>query len=238
MTMKNHWDDIAEIRKYQIENHKDITFSKLFLPYFINIISSHHHDSILEIGCGTGHMAKHIIECTSPKVYVGIENSKKMFSIAKETNSSNYASIIQTSIFEYNSSHTYDIIISHLCLHAIDNIELLFDKVLTLLNKRGIFIFSIPHPCFFHEYKNIFDNFEYKKISKTFFNLSITNDPQKMPSIPYIHRPLEFYIKSILQKKLLLVDFDENFPQQNIMHLYKTSFTKPHYATFICQKNN
>ncbi|MBQ3171053.1 MAG: methyltransferase [Mailhella sp.] len=201
--MKNHWDDIAEIRKYQIENHKDITFSKLFLPYFINIISSHHHDSILEIGCGTGHMAKHIIECTSPKVYIGIENSKKMFSISEITNSSNHATIIQESIFNYNSSHTYDIIISHLCLHVIDNIEMLFDKVLTLLNKNGIFIFSIPHPCFFNEYKNIFNNFEYRKIAKTFFNLSITNDTKKNATHTIYSSPSRILYKINIAEKLI-----------------------------------
>ena len=234
--MTSSWDNVAELRRKQIESNCDITFSSLFVPYFLNMISKYPHQNIFEIGCGTGHMAKAICENLSPCSYTAVEPSKGMYSIACDVNSQTKAIIINKSIFEYKDNCEYDIIFSHLCLHAIDDIEKLFSKVYNITKNKGIFIFSIPHPCFYNEHKNIFNDFKYTKIQKTYFSLSITNDHNKTSPIPYIHRPIEYYIKTLLLKKFHLIEFSEIFPKSEIMKLYRKKFDKPHYIAFICQK--
>jgi SAM-dependent methyltransferase len=229
--MINRWDVAATIRKYQIESGLDLTFSHIFVPYFQTLVKELKPITVLEIGSGTGHMAKELILFCD--YYVGVEPSKTMFDISLDVIASKKIKMVNCCIEDYVPKSTFDFVYSHLCAHVIDNIDVFLSKISVCVNDFGHWSFSIPHPCFYNDYKKIFDeNYAYMDIQKTEFNLTITKHDRLIEKVPYIHRPLEFYINKINENKLILSGIDEIYPEKEVQLLYGTVWDKPRYLVF------
>ena len=237
--MENKWCNIAEIRREQIENDLDLTFSKIFIPYFTKKIYEISPDNVLEIGSGTGHLAKNIKGYTLS--YVAIEPSLNMFRISKEVlQDADNVNILNIG-FEYLSHEKkYQLILCHLCIQTISNMGMFFEKLNNLLGIEGRAIFTLPHPCFYNSYKKFFSDEEYnynKNLYKE-VSFSITNDPEHLISnIPYYHRPISDYINAISSAKLTILSFDEIYPSNEVEVLYNIPWNVPRYCSFtVCKK--
>ena len=80
---------------------------------FINLLDLDKNKTVLEIGCGTGRIAKKIVDLS--KIYVGIDVSQKTINVArdhfkKETN----ATFIDGNFLNYDFTKMYDVIRSTL----------------------------------------------------------------------------------------------------------------------------
>jgi ubiquinone/menaquinone biosynthesis C-methylase UbiE len=60
--MFHDWPHAGEVRRRQIESGKDVTFTRIFLPYYRELVAKINPRRALEIGCGTGHLAKSLAE--------------------------------------------------------------------------------------------------------------------------------------------------------------------------------
>ena len=236
--MENSWGLISNLRKSQIESGNDITFSDLFIPYYKRLFSLLPHKKILEIGCGTGHMAQALINVLNPTLFIALDESKEMIQLARKVNRDVGIEILEVDYLNFSSVHKFDLIYSHMCLQTIEEIEAVIEKSSKLLTKNGYFIFSIPHPCFYNLYKGIFpeESFEYKRKTKTFFELTITNSSQKSNPIPYIHRPLETYF-NIVGAHFQKIQLEEIFPTIDVMAKYEKAFKYPHYIMIKCSNS-
>ena len=78
------WCELSTIRKVQIESNKDITFSKVFVPKYLEKLSNYSGKKIIEIGCGTGHLAKELISSIEFENYIALEPSLGMYEKAKD----------------------------------------------------------------------------------------------------------------------------------------------------------
>lgn len=119
-----------------------------------------------------------------------------MYEIAKTVLHSENVHLEHTDSFNHKTEDKYDCAYSHMCAHTIKNLEDFFLSISRNLKNKGDFIFSIPHPCFYHEYKDYFlDEYSYMTTRSKNINLIISLDKARiMPNIPYIHRPLSSYI--------------------------------------------
>lgn len=80
--MSSPWDIFASLRRNQIESGKDLTFSRVFVPLFKELIGSLNPDSILEAGVGTGHLALELQGLSAR--YVGVDPSNGMIGEARD----------------------------------------------------------------------------------------------------------------------------------------------------------
>lgn len=234
--MLSRWCDAAAIRREQIESGADITFSEVFLPYYTKILSALAPRRLLEVGCGTGHMAKALSGYA--KHVSAIEPSAGMFDIAREVLSGTDVHLFRSSIEEFREFEKYDVILSHLCAHTIEDIGAFFVSVRFLMNENSFFVFSIPHPCFWNGYKKFIPDaqYSYMKAHSTEANLTITKEPTRVVGrVPYVHRPLSSYFQEIGLSGLAVTDFDEIFPEENVQRLYGSLWEEPRYAVFICR---
>ena len=228
--MLNAWDEISKIRKEQIESGADLTFSKVFVPYFTELVKKIKPNSLLEIGCGTGHLSM-ALAMHVPKVDA-IEPSESMYELSCNLLKDKKVNVERCSMQEYKPDAKYNLVISHMCLQAVSKLSDFFLSVEKLLSEQSYFSFSIPHPCFYNNYKKFFKENEYQYVnhlSKT-IALSITKEPGRlMYGIPYHHRPLSDYVKGLRDAGMCLLDIDEIFPDEDIQSLYGSIWKEPRY---------
>ena len=109
---------------------------------FINLLNLDAYKTVLEIGCGTGRIAKKIIkQC---KKYVGIDISSKTVDVAKNHfKDFNNAFFINEDFLKYKDTEKYDVIFSTLTFMHIKDKKKALNNAFNLLKNKGEFILSI-----------------------------------------------------------------------------------------------
>lgn len=103
---------------------------------------------VLDLGCGYGWHCKYVAEKGATRV-LGIDASQKMIEVAKQRNREDCIEYRICPIEEYEyPENTWDLVISNLALHYIEDIEQIFQNVHATLRSNGVFLFNIEHPVF------------------------------------------------------------------------------------------
>lgn len=106
------------------------------------------NNNVLDLGCGYGWHSKYCIDQGAKHVYA-IDLSAKMIEKAKQINSHSQISYHVMNICDYAyPEQQYDLVISNLVLHYIENLTDIYEKVFCTLKVNGTFIFNIEHPTF------------------------------------------------------------------------------------------
>lgn len=227
------WDKIAKIRRRQIESGIDLTFSRIFVPYYVNLVASCRPKRLLEIGCGTGHLSQALYRGISTAI--ALEPSKSMYREAKQVLKGTTVELLNLGVQDYTSKIPFDLIVSHMCLQVVDNLDEFLAAVNILMGKTSLFVCAIPHPCFYNEYKRFFESTEYNYMreSRKIVSFAISKDPAtQISGIPYNHRPLSIYFRGLKAQSLVVKDFHEIFPSSEIQLLYDDIWETPRYCVF------
>jgi ubiquinone/menaquinone biosynthesis C-methylase UbiE len=130
-----------ERRQWQ-ENAND-TLEK---PVVCELIGEVNGNKILDLGCGDAKFAKDLFDLGCDE-YVGIEGSSNMVQIASQSLDGFNAKVIQTTMEDWEYPHdTFDLVISRLAVHYIQDIDSLFQKIYQTLKPNGSLTFSVEHP--------------------------------------------------------------------------------------------
>lgn len=115
-------------------------------PNFLKLLPDVKGKRILDIGCGYGNFTK-LISDMGPEKVVGIDVSEKMINLAKAkySNKNITYNVMPAEKIDFNSN-SFDVVISNLMLHYIEDISTLFAKINTILSKDGYLVFSAEHP--------------------------------------------------------------------------------------------
>lgn len=115
---------------------------------FKNMLPNLENKIILDLGCGFGWHCKYAIENKAKKV-IGVDLSEKMLSQAKKINEDISIDYINSSIEEVEVKNEYfDVVISSLALHYVEDFYKVCKKVYYSLKDDGDFVFSVEHPIF------------------------------------------------------------------------------------------
>jgi len=233
------WCELSTIRKVQIESNKDITFSKVFVPKYLEKLSNYSGKKIIEIGCGTGHLAKELISSIEFENYIALEPSLGMYEKAKDMlNDCKYLELNNFSIGNLKGEIKVDIILAHLVFHVVEDIETLLKDSFERLQPNAKLLISLPHPCFYNNYKNIFneDEYSYNDEIKTNTLFKISQDNANDVKVPYIHRPISYYINRFSKSGFKILELEEIFPEKSIQVLYPELWQTPRYCIFYLEK--
>lgn len=234
--MPHRWCNSAQIRREQIESGADLTFNEVFKPLLVSRIKSLSPSNVLEVGAGTGHISKELSELGFS--VTAIEPSAGMYGVAKDVLSLTDVRLLNCTSLELEKSELYEVAFSHLVAHVVDDLNEFFESVGRHLKATSHFIFSIPHPCFYNEYKGFFGA-EYNYMTPMTKNVSftITKDSKNTISgVPYHHRPLSEYINKLVESGFAIDGFDETYPAEDIQLKYGAKWESPRYCVFTCRK--
>jgi SAM-dependent methyltransferase len=232
------WGMASKIRREQIESGLDVSFSKIFLPVFIDYVMNKSFRSLIDVGAGTGHLAKAMskyVDCV-----VAIEPSLGMYSVAKDVLAQTSVDLINVSSFDYKPNEKFDLVISHMCTHTTPDINIFIKSLSVLASTNGDIIVSVPHPCFYEVFKEYFGgSFSYMDELSTTVTLDISLDKERvMPNIPFHHRSLGRYMQAFKAAGLVVADVVEPWPSKEINDLYLRPWKFPKYCFFMLKKCN
>lgn len=110
--------------------------------FYSNIIDRHHKKSVLEIGCGTGNLAKHFIN--SHIDYIGLDLSTEMINLSQKKNPGGKFVTGNIINFELNMKVEAAIITGRTTSYLLDNssVYAALKSIYNSLNKNGIICFD------------------------------------------------------------------------------------------------
>ncbi|ALM52966.1 class I SAM-dependent methyltransferase [Halomonas huangheensis] len=234
--MPHRWCNSAQIRREQIESGTDLTFNEIFKPLIVSRINELRPGRVLEVGAGTGHISIELFKLGYS--VTAIEPSLGMYLVAQDVLSSTDVKLVNCTSFELEQDTFYEVAFSHLVAHVVDDLSAFFRSIGQHLEKNGHFIFSIPHPCFYNDYKRFFgDEYNYMVSMTKNVSFTITKDSQNTISgVPYHHRPLSEYFNKLVDSGFAIDGFDETYPDEHIQEKYGSKWEAPRYCMFTCKK--
>ena len=104
--------------------------------------------AVLDLGCGYGWHCKYAIEQGATAV-LGIDASERMIKAACEKNEGTGIAYRVCRLEEYDyPREAYDLVISNLVLHYIQDLDAIYRNIFCTLKPGGKFLFNIEHPTF------------------------------------------------------------------------------------------
>lgn len=115
-------------------------------PIINELIGDVANKTILDLGCGDGKFGIELLD-KGAKHYTGVDGSSNMFKLAKKNLQSYNAKVLQDNIENIElEKNKFDIVLSRLVLHYIENLKPVLNEINSSLTKNGIFVLSIEHP--------------------------------------------------------------------------------------------
>ena len=202
---------------------------------------------VLDLGCGYGNNCKKAIELGASYV-LGLDISKNMINLANKTNKDNnieYQVLAMEDIDQIKEK--FDVVISSLAFHYVENYDKLLKDIYRLLNKDGELIFSQEHPLttgtILTEATNFkskvkFGDKEYKIISD--YN---TNGPRTATwfeaSYTKYHRNMSTIINGLIDNNYKLIKVIEPIAtEENVKKnlKYLNQLNVPYFMIIIAKK--
>lgn len=138
-----NFEKYMERRKWQ-ENANDTLEKPVMLELIGDVAGKH----ILDLGCGDARFAAELLSKEHlGATYTGIEGSVNMVQVANESVKGMNARIEQAFMEDWIYPHgVYDLVISRLAIHYIEDVDSLFRNIYDTLKENGTFVFSVEHP--------------------------------------------------------------------------------------------
>ena len=103
---------------------------------------------VLDLGCGYGWHCSYAADHGAKSV-LGIDRSEMMIAEAVKRNAAPGITYRVCSLQDYEyPAAAYDLVVSNLVLHYVDDLDGVYRSIHTALRPRGVFLMNIEHPTF------------------------------------------------------------------------------------------
>lgn len=117
-------------------------------PALQKLLPSFEGKRVLDLGCGYGWHCMYAASQGATQV-LGIDLSEKMLQEANRKNSFKNIEYRRIGIEEFTyPPESFDLVLSSLAFHYIENLDTIFHKVYRTLTPQGSFVFTMEHPIF------------------------------------------------------------------------------------------
>jgi len=226
MKEQNIYDNEEFFKGYQELRENKYTANELIeTPQLFQLIGDVKDKIILDLGCGTGGNAKKLIELGAKKV-LGIDLSTKMIETAIQSNNNpniNYKVMSMNEIDKIDEK--FDLVVSSLAIHYIEDYNGLCKKVYNLLNDGGEFIFSHGHPMDSAPIlKDYSENFVIINDKKYFLLSDYNNEGKRIShwfvdSVETYHRNMGHLVNGLIDAGFKLERLLESYATEDIIKI-------------------
>lgn len=247
---QNIYDNEVFFEKYNgmRETKKGTSANDLIeIPTIRKMLPNLQGKRILELGCGFGENCEYFKKMGASYV-LGTDISENMIRLANESiheENVEFKVLAMEDIKELDTK--FDLIISSLAVHYIEDFETLLNDIHSMLNDGGKFIFSQEHPigtgtklneaCNGSDTINLGDK-EYFLVSNYNENGKRIVDWNNCDVVKY-HRNFSYIINTILKCNFAIDELVEPTPSDEILAIkpqYKNQFDKPYFLFISLSK--
>jgi 2-polyprenyl-3-methyl-5-hydroxy-6-metoxy-1,4-benzoquinol methylase len=243
---QNIYDNEEFFKGYQeLRSSKDIPSANdlIEIPQFFELIGDVKDKKILDLGCGAGGHDRRLIELGAKSV-LGIDISENMINEAIKNNTSDkikYKILSMSKIEEIDEK--FDLVISSLAIHYVEDYDSLCKKVFNLLNDNGEFIFSCSHPMDSavilpkDEKRYIFKN------NKKYFLISDYNNEGKrvvewfVDGVETYHRNMSHLINGLIDAGFTIERVNESYATDEAIRLKPKFIEQKDHSYFVYIKS-
>ena len=222
------WDQAAEEFASFFAEGDEFYHKHIINPCLIDLLGDLGRKTILDVGCGEGHLARYLADQTHRSIQViGIDASEKMIRIAREKSQdfSDCLAFQQGDMTDLAGvpSGFFDIAICNAALMDIKNYTQAIKEVARTLKAQGAFVFSILHPCFHTPgsgwLKDKDDNIVGWRVDSYYANLAWKWTPKsRMSRETYcFHRTLADYVTALREAGFVITDLREPTPSEELL---------------------
>ncbi|QCR31285.1 bifunctional 2-polyprenyl-6-hydroxyphenol methylase/3-demethylubiquinol 3-O-methyltransferase UbiG [Lysinibacillus sp. SGAir0095] len=179
-------------------------------PALKSLISSLEGKMVLDLGCGAGSFAKYCVENGASKV-IAVDISKNMIEKARKENQHESINYLCSPIEEVElHNQSFDVIVSSLAIHYIEDYPKLIDRVISLLTENGEFVFSTEHPMVTARKEEISNWVKDSEGNKLHWALDHYQEEGKREGYWYIdgvvkyHRTISTLVNTLIEKGLVV----------------------------------
>lgn len=242
---QNIYDNDEFFKGYQSKRGQLSANDLIEIPELFRLIGDVNNLSVLDLGCGTGGHDRKLIDLGAKKV-LGIDLSNNMINEARKNTNTDK---IEYRVMSMNNIDTidekFDLVISSLAIHYIEDYDSLCKKVYNLLNTGGRFIFSYGHPmdscAILDDYSNNYVEINNKK----YYLISDYNNEGKRISHWYVdgvetyHRNVSHLINGLIDAGFKLEHVTESYATDEVIKLNPKFIDQKDHSYFIffkCKK--
>lgn len=245
MKQQNIYDNNEFFKSYQeMRSKSNLSANELIeIPQLFSMIGDVRGKRILNLGCGAGGHDRKLIEMGADYV-LGIDLSENMINEAKNNSNSEKIEYKVLSMLDIDKlNDKFDLVISSLAIHYVEDYDGLCNKVFDILNVGGEFIFSYGHPmdscAILNDY---FDNFVIIN-DKKYFLISDYNNEGKRISHWYVdgvetyHRNMSHLVNGIIKSGLTLLEMKESFATEEAIKLKPKLIEQKDHSYYVYFKS-
>lgn len=218
---ENKYDDKHFFEQYaQMARSKDGLAAAGEWPSLEKILPSFKDMCVLDLGCGYGWHSLYALDHGAASV-VAVDISSKMLEVAASKIDYDNVEFINLAIEDINfEPNEFDIIISSLAMHYIEDYQKVIDKVEKILKPGGSFIMSVEHPIFTAEGSQFWiienDQIKYFPVDNYFYEGKRDTNFLDTDITKY-HRTITTYVQTLIDKDLIIKHVIEPMPPQHLM---------------------
>ena len=208
------------------------------IPIFRKMMPDVKGKRILDLGCGYGENDLYYFNQGASYV-LGTDISEHMLDIANKENKTDgveYKNIPMEDISSIKDK--FDIVISSLAIHYINDFDKLTKDIYSLLNNNGIFLFSQEHPlttCLYYpegfENKIVINDKKYALVAD--YNRCGQRDmPWNGVRVIKYHRNFTYIINTLIKNGFVIDEINECEPTEEMISKnskYVNQFDKPYF---------
>jgi SAM-dependent methyltransferase len=115
-------------------------------PIILELVGDLTNQRLLDLGCGDAAFGRDALT-KGCQTYFGVEGSRNMVEAAQRNLAGTTGQVAQATLETWNyPTETFDVVLSRLVLHYIEDVDAVFRKVYQTLVAGGQFVFSVEHP--------------------------------------------------------------------------------------------
>ncbi len=200
-------------------------------------------DSVfIDLGCGSGERCVDYIKRGAVKV-TGIDISEKMLSVAQSENSDPHITYLNMPMEDIDAiNESFDMVISSLAIHYVEDFQGVVRNVYKLLNEGGIFIFSQEHP-FTTCYSGTGDRWTCdengKKLHVNISNYCVEGKKESkwfVEGVQRYHRMFSAIVHTLADNDFLIRKMKEPYPTEDFLRKYPEYYDLYHRPGFLIRK--
>lgn len=244
MAKQNIYDNEVFFEKYQELRRREVNANNLFeLPTLFSMLPDLKGKSVLDLGCGSGERCMDYINLGAAKV-TGVDISEKMLAVAKDRFSNPKITYIRMAMEDIGVlEESFDVVISSLALHYVEDFAGVVKNVYSHLNDGGIFLFSQEHPvntCYSGKYgrwtvddtgRKIYANIADYCVEKRYDSEWFVEGVQRY------HRTFSTVINTLADAGFRILKIEEPTATEEIIEKYPEYYDLLHKPDFLFVKS-
>ena len=239
MAKQNIYDNEIFFNEYRKLREREVNANNLFeLPTLFSMMPDLNGKKVLYLGCCLDYLRLGAASVT------GIDISSKMLDAARKEHSDPKITYINMAMEDIGSiDDTFDVVISSLALHYVDDFSGVSENVYRLLSDGGIFLFSQEHPfstCYSGKedrwtrdengrkiHANIADYCVERRNDSTWF----------VEGVQRYHRMFSTIINTLSDTGFRILKIAEPYPTEELVRKYPEYYDLYHKPDFLFVKS-